>query len=86
VGNTLTVKKVSESNLVAGSKSLCLDNTLRPLASRMTSIYKNASSLLSTLTQLSYSKTVIEIMMLIYLSQIIAMCILYLDNLARIDI
>ena len=65
MGFTFTVKKVSGANLVAGSKSLCLDNTLRPLASRTTSIYKNPSSLISTLTQLSYSKIVVEIMKLI---------------------
>ena len=65
MGNTLTVNKVSGAKLVAGSKSLCLDNTLRPLASRTTSINKNPSSLISTLTQLSYSKIVVEIMMLI---------------------
>ena len=47
-------KKVSGANLVAWSKSLCLDDTLRPLASRTTGIYKNPSSLISTLTQLSY--------------------------------
>jgi hypothetical protein len=52
-------------NLVAGSKSLCLDNTLRPLTSRTTSIYKNPSSLISTLTKLSYSKIVVKIMKLI---------------------